>query len=372
MHPRLPIFISILILAACRQTYVPPAIANPPNFLVVEGFIENNGTDSTVFTLSHSVRLDSIVFKPEPGAAVWVEGSDNNSFLLGDAGNGKYGALLPTLNNNATYRIHIITLKGKEYASDYVPIVYNPPIDSISWVKENNDVHQGVQIYANTHNPLDNTHFYTWKYQECWEYHSAFESIYKYVPGLGVTPIDPVDDYVCWHYNTSSNILLASSTQLNHDVIYEAPLVFIPATAQQISVRYSILVTQYALTEDAFKWWQILQKNTEQIGSIFGVQPSVNPGNIHCLTDTVEQVLGYVGGSNSRSQRIFITNAQVQPWSYESGCFEETSPKYSIDQLWEMGELAIAVNFGGGTITYSNKYCVDCTLSGSNVRPSFW
>jgi len=361
-----------MILAACRQTYAPPIIAKPPDYLVVEGFIENNGTDSTIFTLSRTMRLDSFVFVPQVNCAMWVEGSDSTSYLLGDAGNGKYGALLTALNKNATYRIHIITIDGKEYASDYVPLVYNPPIDSISWVRQDNDVHKGVQVYANTHNPLDNTHFYTWKYQECWEFHSPFESIYEYVPGVGVTPVTHIDDYVCWHYNDYSDILLASSTQLNHDLIYDAPIVFIPDTSQKITVRYSILVTQYALTKDAFSWWKILQKNTEQIGSIFGVQPSANPGNIHCLTDTAELVLGYVDGGNSRSQRIFITNDQVLPWSYNSGCIEQSSKKYSIEELWEMGELPIGVNFGDQSIIFSDKYCIDCRFTGTNVRPSFW
>jgi hypothetical protein len=362
--------IFILCLAACRQTYAPPVIANPPNYLVVEGYIEDNGTDSTVFTLSHTVNIDSIAFAPEPGATVTVEGSDNSAHPLGETGNGNYGALLTTLNNNVTYRIHIVTAAGKKYASDYVPLVYNPPIDSISWIRVDNNIHDGVQIYANTHNPLDNTHYYSWKYQECWEFHSPFESAYRGTP-TGVTMQVPIIDYVCWRYNTSSNILLASSTQLSHDVIYESPLVFIPSTSQEITVRYSILVTQHALTENAFKWWQILQKNTEQLGSLFGVQPSANPGNIHCLTDTAEQVLGYVDGGNSRSQRIFITNDQVLPWFYNSGCVEESSAKFSIYDLWTRGFLPIGIDHDG-TITFSDRKCIDCTLTGTNVRPNFW
>src|SRR6185437_180986 len=176
-------------------------------------------------------------------------------------------------------------------------------------------------------------------YQECWELHSPFESIYEYVPGVGVTPVTHIDDYVYWHYNDYSDILLASSTQLNHDLIYDAPIVFIPDTSQKITVRYSILVTQYALTKDAFAWWQALQKNTEQIGSIFGVQPSANPGNIHCLSDTAEPVLGYVSGGNSRSQRLFISNAEVLPWHYESGCLDLDTVGVTFDALYAGGYL---------------------------------
>ena len=365
--------ILFLLFAACRQTYEPPAISNPPNYLVVEGFIENNGTDSTYFTLSRTVKVDSSTFTPETGARVLVEGSDNTSYPLIDIGNGRYGAPLYSLNPNTTYRIHIFTNNSKQYASDYVPLISSPPIDSINWVRLDNSAHQGIQIYANTHDPQNNTHYYRWSYDECWEFHSPFESHYNYVPGQGVIQLlDPMD-YDCWKYNSSSNILLATSTQLAQDVIYEAPVNFIPLGSQQITVRYSILVKQFALTSQAFAWWQILQKNTEQIGSIFGVQPSANPGNIHCLSDTSEQVLGYVGGGVTRSQRIFITNDQVLPWDYNSGCVELIDTgKFGVDQLWDQGFLPYYIIPATGEIHYAFKTCIDCTLTGTNVRPSFW
>jgi uncharacterized protein DUF4249 len=363
----------ILLMAACRQSYEPPAVSHPPNYLVVEGFIENNGTDTTRFTLSRTVKVDSSRFTPELGARVSIEGSDNTSFPLIDMGSGQYAALLTTLNSNTTYRVHIYTNNSKQYVSDYVPLVHTPPIDSINWTRQNSDAHEGVQIYANTHDPQNNTHYYRWKYAECWEFHSPFESHYNYVPGQGVVELlDPMD-FVCWKYNNSSNILLANSTQLSQDVIYEAPIVFIPAGSQQITVRYSILITQYALTKEAFAWWQIMQKNTEQIGSIFGVQPSANVGNIHCTSDSSEQVLGYITGGNSISRRIFITNDQVLPWDYQSGCVDMVdSGKHSVDQLWNNGFLPYYIIPASGLIHYSTKTCIDCTLTGTNIRPSFW
>lgn len=372
MKNNIIVTISLLPLAACKQTYAPPVIADPPTYLVVEGFIENNSTDSTVFTLSYTVKIDSSTFTPALGATVMVEGSDNSSYPLGEVGNGKYGAFLGALNSNVTYRVHIFTSSGKAYASDYVSLVYNPPIDSVNWVRQNSPPFQGIQIYVNTHDPQNNTHYYSWKYQECWEFHSSFESNYEYVPGVGVEAVFPINDFVCWKYNNSTDILLGNSSQLSNDVIYEAPITVVPFDSQQISVRYSILVTQYALTKDAFEWWQILQKNTEQIGSIFGVQPSANPGNIHCLTDTSEQVLGYVYGGNSRSQRIFITNAQVQPWNYTTDCVEMIGYNLDLNYLWDNGYLPWYIQQGSGTVHYAFKQCIDCRLTGTNVPPSFW
>jgi hypothetical protein len=371
-HSTILFFTLVLAVATgCKQTYLPPVIANPPNYLVVEGFIENNGTDTTVFMLSRTVKLDSAVLSPESGAKVTVEGSDNSSFILKETTRGVYSALLSSLANNISYRLHITTSSGKQYASDYVALVYNPPIDSINWVRKDNAVIPGIQVYANTHDPQNNTRYFRWDYQETWEYHSAFYASSYYVPGVGIKSYYPNTIYTCWRGDHSTSILLATSEQLSQAVIYEAPLVDIPLNSQQISIRYSILVKQYPLSKDAFSWWQILSKNTEQIGSIFGVQPSTNRGNLHCLTDTSESVIGYVSGGNSRSQRIFITNAQASPWNYESDCVD-IADSVNIESYLAAGYWPWEQQLSPAITHFAEPECVDCTRTGTNIKPSFW
>ena len=362
---------TILIAMACKQTYIPPAVANPPNYLVVEGFINTNAGDSTVFRLSRTVRLDTNLYLPETGATVTVEGTDNSSWPLKEQTIGSYSAPLSTLNYNVSYRLHIVTAAGKQYASDYVTLVPCPPIDSISWRRLDYDPYKGVRIYANTHDPHNNTHYYRWSYQETWEFHSAFYATVRYIPGTGIVLYHPNTTDTCWKSFPSSSIVLASSTQLSQDLIHESPLVLIPLNAQQLSVRYSIQVTQYALTAAAFNWWQIMERNTEQIGSIFGVQPSANPGNIRCLTDSSEWVLGYVGGGTTRSQRIFITVDQVRPWFYDPGCPNiKTDSINTLDKLLAEGYWPWDVSSTAVYLSYPR--CIDCTLTGTNIRPSFW
>ena len=43
-------------------------------------------------------------------------------------------------------------------------------------------------------------------------------------------------------------------------------------------------------------------------------------GNIHCLTDPNEAVIGYVEITQEQTQRIFIFNSQVSGWNYNPGC----------------------------------------------------
>jgi hypothetical protein len=362
----------LLPAIACKQTYEPPAISHPPSDLVVEGWIETNGSDSTVFTLSRTVKLDSNAYTPESGATVVLEDSLQNSYPLHETQPGSYTYPAFAFNNNTSYRLHITT-GGKEYASAYVPLVSSPPIDSVNFVRQQTELNNGVQIYASSHDPLNKTRYYRWQYQETWEFHSAVEatvqfdqntrSIFTIMPGIG---------YVCWHNQNSTDIVLASTTQLSSDLAYEVPIIFIPDGSQKLTVRYSIFVKQYGLTKDAFTWWQILQKNTEQIGSIFGVQPSANPGNIRCLTDTSELVLGFVSGGNSQTQRIFITNDQIKPWEYKTDCVDATCSPSAFYNYWDQGFLPWLQETPSGLVHYEYKTCVDCRLTGTDIRPSFW
>jgi len=367
-----PIFLLLLPALACKQTYEPPVIAHPPNDLVVEGWIETNGVDSTVFTLSRTVKLDSNAYTPESGATVVIEDSLQNTYPLRETQPGTYSYPAFVFNNTTTYRMRITT-GGKQYASDFVSLVSSPPIDSINFIRQQTDARDGVQIYANSHDPQNKTHYYRWQYSETWEFHSAVQATVAFDPGSrSIYNILPGVGYTCWHTNNSTDIILASTTQLSSDLAYEVPIIFIPNGTQKLTVRYSIMARQYALTKEAFTWWQTLQKNTEQIGSIFGVQPSANKGNIRCISDTSEQVLGFVGGGNTRTRRLFITNDQIQPWNYSTDCVDATiSPAKFYDE-WVQGYLPWMQETATGTVHYEYKTCVDCRLTGTDIRPSFW
>jgi hypothetical protein len=100
--------------------------------------------------------------------------------------------------------------------------------------------------------------------------------------------------------------------------------------------------------------------------------PSTDPGNLHCLSDTTEQVVGYVSAGNSQSQRIFITNDQVSPWDYETSCVEVPANLDSALFLYSIGYLPVLFDFNLMKYDMAPGECVNCTFSGSNNRPSFW
>ena len=169
----------MILFVCCKQEYIPPVNEENANLLVVEGFL-NSGQGPTTIRLSRSVGLtDTTQKKIERGAKVNVEGEDGSSFALAGNNNGEYSISQLPLLNNVKYRLHIKTINGKEYASDFVPIKITPPIDSITWQSESD----GLRLYVNTHDPQNATKYYQWEFEETWEFRSAYYSSLKYVKG---------------------------------------------------------------------------------------------------------------------------------------------------------------------------------------------
>ncbi|MFB9841900.1 DUF4249 domain-containing protein [Mucilaginibacter ginsenosidivorans] len=388
------IFISLTIITwfGCKKPYLGPAASSgtaATGFLVVEGTI-NTGADSTIIRVSRTVPLGSARrSEPVTDATVMVESDAGGTYGLPSYGNGYYKTGPLNLSALNKYRLRITTVNGTAYQSDFVVVKNSPPIDSVYYRILNN----GVEIYADTHDPSNNTKYYRWEYESTYQFHSAFYSFLRLVtsPQDTLLPrILPDQIYVCYRGSKATTILLNSSAKLTQDVIAQNPIAFIPSSSEELQDRYSILVKQYALTPEAFNYYQQLKKNTEQLGSIFDAQPSELPGNIHCLTNPAEPVLGYITAGASAQQRIYINNRDLPAWITNSpytGCKLDTDlfvrPQGSqvINEVKDniytgahMGIFTIEPPGSNHILGYGAAVpeCVDCTLRGTNVRPSFW
>jgi hypothetical protein len=364
-----------LVVSGCKDVYN-PSLKNPGyNYLVVEGNIVA-GNDSTFIHLSRTVAVnDTSTVQPELNATVKVEGQGGEIYQLQEEGNGVYFSTPLNINLNENYRVHIFTSNGREYASDYVPVKQAPPIDSVSWTY---DPATGVAIYVNTHDATNNSRYYRWQYVETWEHRSKYRSELIYDASIrNVRSRQPSEQiYRCWNVNvnTSGEILIATSAGLSSDVIYQKPLLTIPYGSKKIDWVYSVLVTQYVLTKEAYEYWDNLKKNTESLGSIFDPQPFADYGNMHAITDPSEPVLGYISACSASEQRIYIDRNQVLwPLSFPP-CVDTTAAPNMIDAVFSgPGYLPIDYVFPPGTVFGSSLECVDCRITGggTTVKPPY-
>jgi hypothetical protein len=105
-------------------------------------------------------------------------------------------------------------------------------------------------------------------------------------------------------------------------------------------------------------------------------------GNVHCLNDAAEPVIGYVGAATVAEKRIFIANTDLPNTLRSQTGYEDCTELYPIllanlSQFDGDGYLPIAGIYTPMTyklIGYqaASAECSDCRRHGTNVRPDFW
>jgi hypothetical protein len=371
------VIVSILFFSlACKKPFIHDGITESPSLLVVEGVINTAG--QTTIYLSRTLKLaDKLKASSETKAKVQVEGQNNTIFPLIENTAGTYSAPQMNLNPNQQYRLRIKTVSGKEYLSDLMTVRTTPAIDSVNWEKTT----EGVKIYVNAHDSKNSTKYYQWDYQETWEIRSSAYSENVYKNGLMVArdQNEMLSLFTCYVNEKSTGLLIASTAKLSSDVVHRFPLVTIQNRAERLDVRYSILTKQYAIGQEAFEYLSIMKRNSEQQGSFFDIQPSEINGNINCITDPNEMVIGFMTISGIMEKRIFINYTQVPGWNFNMNCSTLTVPnrKDSLDAYFKDGKNLVTIsNLGasGKIETYngSTANCLDCRLKGSSIKPVFW
>lgn len=370
------IYIVALILGvtACKERYTPDTTSINSNILVVEGFI-NTGADSTFIKLSRTVTLaNKKVPNPEIGATITVETSTNETKVLVEKEKGLYVAPALNFGSNKQYRLKIRTKNGANYQSDFVVAKASPQIDSVNYVVKG----EGLQLYVNASDPTNKTQYYRWEYDETWIFYAQYNSQLRWT-GTDVVDRTPGEGiYQCWGNANSSTIVLGSSVKLSKDVIHLAPLTEVVGSSEKLSERYSILVKQYALTKEAYEFWENLKKNTETLGSIFDVLPSQLTGNIRNTGNTAEPVIGYISAGSVQRKRIFISKNQLPYWStiprYVCGPLDTIKNRTQAFNLQGLIPVSAERNDQGAIVLLlgSTRECADCTIRGTARRPSFW
>jgi hypothetical protein len=328
-----------------------------------------------------------MVDPPELNAIISiVDQSSGNSYPLVDSNNiGTYTSAPQNLSPLDQYQIKIYTTNGDQYLSDFVPVKISAPIDSVTWSQDIN-----VFIFVNTHDPSDNSIYYKWDFVETWEHDAAITTYIQAVGDTlifsgGATPSEQTDS--CWSSDASNSIITGTSAALKQDVISEQPITTIIQDDPKLAVRYSILVRQIPLTEAAFNYWELIEKNSQQLGTLFDPQPSQLPSNIHSTINPNEPVIGYISAAAPQEGRLFINASQVSNWNppppinttlscpvVYGGEPTEDWPVY-VDPYPDSSYTPYNVGGSGivATLYLTRKKCVDCwAQGGSTVRPSYW
>ena len=387
--------IFVLVGFQCREKYEVLLMPAQANALVIEGIVNANGPTNIRLTRTTDLALQSIV--PEMGATVIVEGEDNSTFRLTGMDSGYYHADAIPINPSLKYRMRIMTAGQHEYLSDYRDVLATQKLDSISHITEGDS----VRFFINSYEDEPQKYYFKWDVEETWQIRSPFATILKFTTtGVGdslkvgleyANPVNhSVDESVriCWQSRISRDINIGTTQQLTSSKI-QLPVKVLQRSSIELGETYSMLVKQYALSADGYDFYRRMKKNTESLGSIFDAQPTEITGNIQCVSHPGELVVGFVEFSELEEKRIFVRSSDLPGTPFDQNCTAfgaqnslyiypfENSPEvrlYAYKTLELFPTKPVRLSAGSLPLTFEaqNKYCVDCTLRGTNVKPSFW
>ncbi|WPP48438.1 DUF4249 domain-containing protein [Catalinimonas niigatensis] len=343
----------LMLLSTCvERLELDESLSGEP-LLVVDGIITNANEPYVVKLAYTSSSLQTYEANPLSDAQVYITDQEENRTDLTEVDAGEYETDPNFFQGNSgkSYRLHIIAPNGRTYASlpETMPDV--PSIDNIYFELDSRPYESsigtildewGLQFYLNTGSGENKNAYYRWSWTETYEFTAPLVR-----PGQFNIP-------TCYQSGTQTRYLNIASTQgLSRDRIERRKINFVQKSGRKLQRRYSLLVKQYGLSERAYNFWENVQEQQENSGSVFAPPPAPIPGNVYNVNDDTEPVLGYFQASSVTEKRVFVSRSEIPPGPGGSpGGFGEC-----IDGDPE-----------------ASDYCFDCSLmiGVTTETPSFW
>lgn len=366
-------FALLLIVDSCIEPFSPPEVNSDENYLVIDGFLNVGGTDSTRIELRRTQNVNANAMPTiETGAKLTVEEENGEAMALTETGPAIYTLPPRQFSRTGKFRLRIKTKDGQEYLSEFVGVSITPAIDSITYKVD--PVLNAAVFYVNTHDAQNKTQFYRWKFEETWEYEAAYYSALM-VRNDSVV-VRPENINKCWGKLKSGSILLGNTVKLSSDVIKDLPLNRVPISTNKLFIKYSILVRQYGLSRQAFEYWTDLAKTTQGTGSLFDVLPSQITGNIRNVADPRLLAFGYFSAATEETRRFTVSpRLGTYPRCTEPDTIPiRCSPRDADECAFNTAKLLLTY-WGprSDSVLVAAHSCADCRLQGGTTeRPSYW
>jgi hypothetical protein len=376
--------ILLLLLLAARACVEPfdPEINETQEVMVIDGMISDRPGLHQV-RVSISTPYSDPAFRPVQGCVVSVTDNQGNIAFYDESweNEGTYEAWLeePFLGVGKVYSLQVVSPSNRIYVSEYDTLLSCPPVDSVYYFHEvsggedPDDVWQGLQFYNDVRGFDGGTRNYRWRATATWEYHSPFTPQYVRYKAQNIPYIvDSVS--TCFLTEAIETVFAASTQLLTENNIYKNKLHYVSDQTPRLAERYSLLVEQYSLSDQAYTYWEKLAAQSANSASLYETQPSSSQGNIYSVNWPDEKVLGCFYATQIQDKRVFV--------EYEDLDFPVSAYTCRLDTLVDNSTfiydkyyyLLSLEPLGPGPLWLGGApNCFDCTeRGGDNEIPDFW
>lgn len=395
------------------------------NVLVIDARITDEFKKHEII-LARSYPFENDNFEVESNANIQIIDDAGVTFDFEETAAGKYLSISEfAAQTGKRYQLLVTTKNGKSYESEMVKTPASIPIKEFKADIAFNDKDvEGLHITLTNEEANTTAKYFRYEYEETYKIIAPFynplefdviDSIY-----FGDGDFDTIEigikarteeSRVCYKTLRSADIVLSDTYSTIDNQTTRTSIRFLESDDFKISHRYTILVKQFALTQEAHGYYKNLDDFTSSESVFSEIQPGFLEGNIKALNDS-DAVLGYFEVAAMNQNRYFFNyndffpDRDLPPYAINCAitstpAFLSYAPHVGPELIADSG-VAISPLLDGiqaGIFAYYDVNvdyeallswqletadlsgfpyfvkatpCIDCRVLGSNVKPEFW
>lgn len=367
----------LALLAGCIEPYDLENITLSQPKLVIRGEITNQ-QGYHYLTISETTSPVDPEFVGVDYCVAYVMDQNSNIFEYDNVSGGRYRVYLDStqLVPGNSFKLFVQDqLNAIEYESDWDTFLISAPLAEMYGARKDaeqpsGDIENGVQFYIDFSGGEGYSQYYRYEIEEMYEYHARYHIDWVYQGSVQRSSIgDSLQ--VCYRNVKLQDIYTLSTNGLAQNIYPGFPLQHVLENTEKLNHRYSVLLTQYAMSEASYKYWKAVQENSQQTGGLYDKQPLSIKGNIRSITDPKQSVLGHFSVVTTKQKRFFFTKKQFNLEGYDKyACIPFEDPEIGMipPSSWPLYMVG-----SGGKFMRADHVCFDCRLTGGTVtKPDFW
>lgn len=331
--------IVFLVSDACIDRYeLPEQLASP--HLVVDGMITNLPGPYTV-ELFVSSDLNTLLNNRVPVTKATVRIADDlgNEETLTEVQTGVYQTSPDGIRGSVGRKYHtVIFIEDREYRSEPQEMFPAGEIKDIEYAFRENVINQNkpgepqdvLDVQIDSKGDEGEPNLFRWRWSSTYQVKTFPElrtrefgrppvvlpdplACSGYVPGPygTITKVGVCTCCTCWVPEYSSRATVSQNKNVSNGAFNGVFVARVPVDHWRFSVRYHMLIEQFSLSEEAYRFWKLIQSQQEGEGSLFQPNAVMVKGNIHNRADADETVLGFFGVSAVSQKQFFIDRREV-------------------------------------------------------------
>lgn len=367
------------IVSSCVDPYY-PELDKYENTLAVDGLI-TSGNGPYFVRLQVATTIYKPIYQPVSNATVYITDNLGNSEEFVETEPGLYSNINPDYQGivGRSYQLTVSLSDDNTYQSGWETI--EPPL-GIDSVYAELEYHidpvypytlSGYQFYVDTKQAVADSIYILWRMQSTYQYHADYKCTDMYIGRI--VPFPKSDSlFTCWKTKMVPEIVVGTTSSRNSNQLIRYPLHYVSGEDRDLSLRYSVLVNQYVVSETVYNYWKSLRDQNEIQGSLYSQQPYQIRGNVRNINNAEEAVFGGFAAAGIAQKRVFYNNPGIE-FNYEI-CIINDADYEDMKNLraskpyeWPI-YLSRDVNH---RLFYPQQRCIDCRMRGGQLeKPDFW